>query len=528
MPENVLQSAVRQLTLRAADIALSSATLRKVALTRADKALYDFYCVRRFEGLPLGVQEFRHTALMSLLHSIERAVVDGRISPRARRGILHSLVGNVIAKARKNVASFIARQGYEPPAFVVISPTQRCNLYCTGCYSSSSAKCTATLAYDTFCRVLEDKRDDWGSHFTVISGGEPFMYRSQGKTIFDVFERMQDNYFLVFSNGTLIDEQVAERLAQLANVTVAISVEGFEKETEARRGAGVFRKVERAMDLLRRAGVPFGISLTATRENADVLLSEEIVSHYMEEKGAIYAWLFHYMPIGRSFTVDRMVTPDQRQRMLDRQLDLMRNRGLFFIDFWNGGPMSGGCMSAGRSGGYFHIDWNGDVSPCVFMPYAVENVYEMYRAHRTLTSVLDRPVFKEIRAWQLKYAGRTGERRTGNMFAPCPIRDHHEVAHDILVRLGARPIHEDAALALGDAEYARRMVEYGQQISSRLDPIWEREVLAREGAVGAADRAPADRRAGSARQAPRDPAAAGGGTGPANDASEDAQRSAGA
>jgi hypothetical protein len=215
-----------------------------------------------------------------------------------------------------------------------------------------------------------------------------------------------------------------------------------------------------------------------------VLLSESIVSHYMEEKGAIYAWLFHYMPIGRSFTVDRMVSPEQRQRMLDRQLDLMRNRGLFFIDFWNGGPMSGGCMSAGRSGGYFHVDWNGDVSPCVFMPYAVDNVYDVYRSHRTLTSVLERPVLKELRAWQRKYAGRTGEQPTGNMFAPCPIRDHHEVGRDVLVRLGARPIHEDAALALQDAEYARRMIDYGKEIARRLDPIWEREVLGRNGAMG--------------------------------------------
>ncbi len=259
MPSPVLGAITRQLSVRAADLALSSSLVRRAALARADRALYDFYCVRRFEGLPLGVQEFRHAALVSLLRSIERAVADGRVSPRARRGILSSLVGNVIVNARKNVASFMARHGYEPPAFLVVSPTQRCNLFCTGCYAASSARCTSTLAYDTFCHLLEDKRDDWGSHFTVVSGGEPFMYRSQGKTLFDVFERLRDTYFLVFTNGTLLDERVAERLAALANVTVAVSVEGFEQETDARRGPGVFRKVERALDLLRAAGVPFGV-----------------------------------------------------------------------------------------------------------------------------------------------------------------------------------------------------------------------------------------------------------------------------
>jgi MoaA/NifB/PqqE/SkfB family radical SAM enzyme len=480
MPESLTQLATRSLSVRVADLALSSSAVRTLALRRAERTLYKFYCIDRFEGLPLGVQEFRHRALMNLLRAMERATADGRIGPRARRGLLESLVGNVIMKARKNVASFIARHGYEPPAFLVVSPTQRCNLFCTGCYSASSSKACATLAYDTFCRVIEDKRDDWGSHFTVISGGEPFMYRSQGRTIFDVFGRLRDTYFLVYTNGTLIDEQVAERLAELANVTVAVSVEGFEPETDQRRGKGVFRSVERAMDVLRRAGVPFGISLTATRENADVLLDDAIVRHYMEEKGAIYAWLFHYMPIGRSYSVDRMVTPEQRARMLTRQLDLMRSRGLFFIDFWNGGPMSGGCMSAGRAGGYFHVDWNGDCSPCVFVPYAVDNVYDLYRAHRTISSVLDQPVFKELRCWQARYAGRTGEQPTGNMFAPCPIRDHHQVARDVLVRLHARPMHEDAAHALADGEYTRRMVAYGEEVSRLLDPVWQREVLSRE------------------------------------------------
>ncbi len=156
----------------------------------------------------------------------------------------------------------------------------------------------------------------------------------------------------MYTNGTLVDDAAARRFAQLGNVCPSISVEGFERETDA----------------LREAGVPFGISMTATRENADVLLSEDVVRHFFDDKGAVLAWIFHYMPIGRSSRIDQMVIPEQRRRMLERQLDLMKNRGLFFIDFWNGGALSAGCISAGREGGYFHIDWNGDVAPCVFIP----------------------------------------------------------------------------------------------------------------------------------------------------------------
>ena len=480
MAGSASRKAMRQrLSLQAADVALRLGPVRRWMVSRGDRLLHEFYCEKNIDGYPLGVQEMRYTALMNLLRSLERAVADGRLSRRARAGILEVFVGQVVAGGRRNVVPFQERYGFEPPAFLVISPTQRCNLYCTGCYAASSSKDTATLEYETFARLLRDKRDDWGSHFTVISGGEPLMYKSQGKTLFDVLEEFQDNYFLVYTNGTLLDEKAAERFAELGNVCPAISVEGFEPETDARRGRGVFRQIERAMDALRSAGVPFGISMTATRDNAEVLLSEDIISHYFDEKGAVLAWLFHYMPIGRGHTVDMMVTPEQRKRMLDRQLDLMRNRGLFFIDFWNGGPMSAGCLSAGREGGYFHVDWNGDISPCVFFPYAVDNAYQMYASSRTLSSVLSHPAFVAIRTWQADYAGRNGSPRVGNMFMPCPIRDHHDVAHDVIVKFGAKPVNSDAASALADPQYQARMVEYGQKLSGLLDPVWEREVLSR-------------------------------------------------
>ena len=471
----------QRLSAQAADLALRLGPVRRWILRRGDRLLQEFYCERNIDEFPLGIQEMRYTALMNLLRSLERAVADGRLAPRPRMGILKVFVGQVVAGGRRNVVPFQQRHGFEPPAFLVISPTQRCNLYCAGCYAASSSKDTATLEYETFARILRDKRDDWGSHFTVISGGEPFMYKSQGKTLFDVLEEFRDNYFLIYTNGTLINERVAERLAELGNVCPSISVEGFERETDARRGAGVFRQIERAMDALRKAGVPFGISMTATRDNADVLLSEGIISHYFDEKGAVLAWLFHYMPIGRSYTVDMMVTPEQRKRLLDRQLDLMRNRGLFFIDFWNGGAMSAGCLSAGREGGYFHVDWNGNISPCVFIPYAVDNAYEMYASDRTLSSVLSHPAFEAIRAWQADYAGKNRSGRVGNLFMPCPMRDHHEVAHDVLVKFGAKPMNSDAASALADPQYRARMVEYGRKLSGLLDPVWEREVLSRRG-----------------------------------------------
>ena len=38
----------------------------------------------------------------------------------------------------------------------------------------------------------------------------------------------------MYTNGTLIDEKMAQRMAEVGNITPAISVEGFEKKTDER------------------------------------------------------------------------------------------------------------------------------------------------------------------------------------------------------------------------------------------------------------------------------------------------------
>ena len=63
------------------------------------------------------------------------------------------------------------------------------------------------------------------------------------------------------------------------------------------------------MGRLRQAGVPYGVSLTATRHNAEEILSEEFFDFLFEEHGALYGWIFHYMPIGHAYTLDLMPPP---------------------------------------------------------------------------------------------------------------------------------------------------------------------------------------------------------------------------
>ena len=201
--------------------------------------------------------------------------------------------------------------------------------------------------------MIREAKELWGVRFIVISGGEPFAYRSEGKGIVDLCEKHTDCFFMTYTNSTLITERVSERLAKAGNMLLCISVEGWQERTDERRGEGVYNRILAVMDQLREDGVPFGLSLTGTRYNAEEILSDEFIDFFME-KGALFSWLFQYMPIGRAFTLDLMVTPQQRAWMWKRSWEIVREKKFFLADFWNHGTACDGCLSAGGhgNGGY--------------------------------------------------------------------------------------------------------------------------------------------------------------------------------
>ncbi len=457
--------------------AVQNKTARRAAWSLVDRRLYDLLVTKNPQHLPLGTQFDKYVMSRNLLWAVEDAIGRGRVAGAVRDALIGIMIEGVLLSELPRHHEALSEGREAPPGFLTISPTGRCNLSCSGCYAASSRDRGQSLPYEIVDRVIGDKTRAWGSHFTVISGGEPFMWKDGDKGLFDLAAAHRDNLFLVYTNGTLIDSDCASRLADVGNVSPAISVEGLQEETDTRRGKGTFEKILEAFESLRKARVPFGISVTATRSNAERVLSDEVVDFYFRRQGATYGWVFQYMPIGRGYKLREMVTPEQRVAMLRRWQRLIRDDGLFIADFWNGGPVSDGCISAGRSGGYLYIDWNGNVTPCVFFPYASDNIRDVYASGRTVDDVLDSPLFKTIRQWQREYSYCKPVPDCGNQLLPCLIRDHHEMARRAVLELGAKPINEEAAQALEDRAYYEGLQAYGRRVHELTDPIWRHEYM---------------------------------------------------
>ncbi len=338
--------------------------------------------------------------------------------------------------------------GVGVPWAILLDPTSACNLNCTGCWAGKYNK-SDTLHFETIDRIIKEAKE-LGIYFFVLSGGEPTVYPH----LFDILEKHPDVGFLMFTNGTLIDNEMADRMAEVGNVAPAISLEGFKEATDKRRGEGVYDKIMSAMDRLKERGIVFGTSITVTRENVDQLFVGDDFVDLMIDKGAIFTWFFHYIPIGSDPDLEMMITPEQRALLADRVPEMRNSKPLFLVDFWNDGTFSEGCIAGGRR--YFHINAKGEVEPCAFVHFAVDNIKD-----KSLKEVLQNPLFKSYQKRQPF---------NENLMLPCPIIDNPQCLRDIVRESGAFPTHEGADTVLkGEvADYLDRLSAEWAEVSKPI------------------------------------------------------------
>jgi MoaA/NifB/PqqE/SkfB family radical SAM enzyme len=179
----------------------------------------------------------------------------------------------------------------------------------------------------------------------------------------------------------------------------------------------------------------------------------------MAEKGCLFGWFFLFVPVGQDSTTDLMVTPQQRDRLRRTVAQMRRTKPIFVADFWNDGCLTGGCMSAGSL--YLHINYRGDVEPCVFMHFAEENIVDMHRRGGHLWHVLETPLFKRI---------REVNRKDPNPLRPCPIIDHNEWLEEALKGTHARPTHPGAEDIVG--RLAPNVRAWAQEYGKLADYAW--------------------------------------------------------
>ena len=136
-----------------------------------------------------------------------------------------------------------------------------CNLACKMCYvrktpAEVAASPRPPVGLIQWLSIAEQARDA-GMLYLLLTGGEPFLWQD----FWPLYERLSTMGFLISinSNATLLDEARVARLAEHPPTRINITLYGAGNETyEALCGrSGMFDRVDRAITLLRQAGILF-------------------------------------------------------------------------------------------------------------------------------------------------------------------------------------------------------------------------------------------------------------------------------
>ncbi len=306
----------------------------------------------------------------------------------------------------------LQRQGTAVPPFLIASITSSCNLQCKGCYARANHICSDSAAkpfhsseQNRFLAggetnsirnvkpLLSEKRWDElfceaqtiGVSFILLAGGEPLLRRE----VIQKAARHKDILFPVFTNGTVLDDELLCLFDKNRNLVPVLSVEGDAACTDQRRGSGVYDKLTKTMAAFSQKGMLFGVSVTVTTENIGAVTGNTFLQE-LKQNGCRIVFYVEYVPADG--VSEHLAPTDTEREQLDHRLSALRRDGgdMLYLSFPGDEKSTGGCLAAGR--GFFHINPYGAAEPCPFSPYSDSSV-----AEGSLLAALKSPLFAGLK-----------------------------------------------------------------------------------------------------------------------------------
>jgi MoaA/NifB/PqqE/SkfB family radical SAM enzyme len=304
----------------------------------------------------------------------------------------------------------LEKNGLKVPPTLILSLTQQCNLSCSGCFAAASGitcnkaggqqrKNKPQLDWRGWTRIISEA-NDLGVFGFFLAGGEPFLFPK----LIELCERFKDRCFIIFTNGTAIEDNDFKRLKKLSNTAIIVSIEGGKEATNMRRGQGVYKKAINTLRKLSSLGTPNGISATITRLNYKYWMNTKNVDNLIAH-GIRVALFIEYIPVMSAPENENnmsnennleqndhflMLTPEERQEFRAKILHYRQIKPMYIIHSPGDEELFGGCVSAGR--GFAHVTPAGDLTACPVSNVATHNL-----TTATLSEGFASPLFTKIR-----------------------------------------------------------------------------------------------------------------------------------
>lgn len=255
------------------------------------------------------------------------------------------------------------------PPFMIISVTNRCNLKCKGCYALAQQRQNKTEMSSMKLKEIIGEAHELGVSIILLAGGEPLIRPD----LFEMTARFPDIIFPVFTNGTLLNPAIIAEFKKQKNVLPIISMEGMRRETNERRGEGVYDHLVRIIERIKKTSIFFGISFTMTRQTFDTLTNEDFIKSLVKLGSKLFFFI-DYIPVQEG--TEEMELTLEQTRSVKRLMENLRTKiPALFIAFPGDEEQFGGCLSSGR--GFVHVAPDGSLEPCPFAPYSDSSLKDL-------------------------------------------------------------------------------------------------------------------------------------------------------
>lgn len=318
-----------------------------------------------------GMERFAANAMRVTLRNPKQSAFFIRFARAAKKAV----------KLRRG----LEQAGEHIPTFLIASITENCNLNCAGCYARATHQRAKEpeLSAVEWARIFREAQE-LGVMVIILAGGEPMLRPD----VLEAAARNKSLLFPVFTNGTMLDDKALRFFDANRNLVPVLSIEGGENATDLRRGDGIFRQAAASMQVLRSMGVPYGVSLTVTKENFAVITQDDFVAELAQSECKVVLYV-EYVP----FEAPELAMDDEDRANLSSHVDALREsrRDLIVVSFPGDEDKSGGCLAAGR--GFFHISASGNAEPCPFSPYSDTSLRDV-----SVRDALKSPLFARLSA----------------------------------------------------------------------------------------------------------------------------------
>lgn len=225
---------------------------------------------------------------------------------------------------------------------IVWNCTKACNLRCVHCYAHADGGCGENeLSFDEGKGLIDDL-SSYGSPVVLFSGGEPLCRKDMPDLAeYAISKGMRA---VISTNGTLIDDSMAGRLADIGLSYVGVSLDGLRETNDKFRGVeGAFDQAVSGIRACQKAGIKVGLRYTITRHNLDDLPG---VFDLIEKENIPRVCFYHLVYTGRGKDIIAADLTHEETRetvdyIINRTADLHErgiNKEILTVDNHSDGP----------------------------------------------------------------------------------------------------------------------------------------------------------------------------------------------